>query len=92
MLPTARQPKGNPTRTAALKVLERLQQKHGGVVEASDFKDDEWSQLSGLRVTAPMCDHHDQGTLPLLSRTANLQTASQARRPRVAFPLRVPDR
>ncbi|MFN7644506.1 MAG: Fic family protein, partial [Burkholderiales bacterium] len=36
-----RQPKGNPTLTAALKTLKRLQEKHSGVVEASDFKDDE---------------------------------------------------
>ena len=41
MHPTARQPKGNPTLTAALKTLKRLQEKHNGVVEASDFKDDE---------------------------------------------------
>lgn len=33
--------KGNPTLTAALKTLKRLQEKHNGVVEASDFKDDE---------------------------------------------------
>jgi len=39
MPPTPRQPKGNPTLTAALKPLERLQEKHSGVVEASDFKD-----------------------------------------------------
>ena len=36
--------------------------------------------------------HHDQAMLRILSRTANLQTASQARRPRVARPVRVPDR
>lgn len=41
MPPTPRQPKGNPTLTAALKTLKRLQEKHSGVVEASDFKDDE---------------------------------------------------
>jgi hypothetical protein len=41
-MPLARhQPKGNPTLTAALKTLKRLQEKHNGVVEASDFKDDE---------------------------------------------------
>ncbi|MFN9805158.1 MAG: Fic family protein [Betaproteobacteria bacterium] len=40
MPPTPRQPKGNPTLTAALKTLKRLQDKHSGVVEASDFKDD----------------------------------------------------
>lgn len=34
--------------------------------------------------------HHDQAILRILSRTANLQTASQARRPRVARPVRVP--
>ena len=36
--------------------------------------------------------HHDQAMLRILSRIANLQTASQARRPRVARPVRVPDR
>ena len=41
MPPSARQPKGNPTLTAALKTLKRLQEKHHGVVEASDFKNDE---------------------------------------------------
>jgi hypothetical protein len=41
MHPTVRQPKGNLTLTAALKTLKRLQEKHNGVVEASDFKDDE---------------------------------------------------
>ena len=40
MPPKPRQPKGNPTLTAALKTLRRLQEKHNGVVEASDFKDD----------------------------------------------------
>lgn len=40
MTPTPNQPKGNPTLTAALKTLKRLQEKHNGVVEASDFKDD----------------------------------------------------
>ena len=34
-------PKGNPTLVAALKTLKRLQEKHDGVVEASDLKDDE---------------------------------------------------
>lgn len=34
--------------------------------------------------------HHDQAILRILSATANLQTASQARRPRVARPVRVP--
>ncbi len=34
--------------------------------------------------------HHDQAILRILSRTANLQTDSQARRPRVARPVRVP--
>ena len=34
--------------------------------------------------------HHDQAILRILSRTANLQTASQARRPRVVRPVRVP--
>ena len=33
--------------------------------------------------------HHDQAILRILSRSANLQTASQARRPRVARPVRV---
>ena len=33
--------------------------------------------------------HHDQAMLRILSRTANLQTASQARRPRVARPVHV---
>lgn len=33
--------KGNPTLVAALKMLKRLQEKHDGVVEASDLKDDE---------------------------------------------------
>lgn len=32
---------------------------------------------------------HDQAMLRILSRAANLQTASQARRPRVARPVRV---
>lgn len=41
MPPTPRQTKGNPTLTAALKTLRRLQEKHNGVVEACDFKDDE---------------------------------------------------
>jgi hypothetical protein len=41
MPPTPRQPKGNPTLTAALRTLKRLQEKHNGVVEAADFKDDE---------------------------------------------------
>ena len=41
MPPSARQPKGNPTLTAALKTLKRLQEKHSGVVEASDFKADD---------------------------------------------------
>ena len=40
MPPTPRQPNGTPTLTAALKTLKRLQEKHSGVVEASDFKDD----------------------------------------------------
>jgi hypothetical protein len=34
---TRRPPKRNPTLTAALKTLKRLQEKHNGVVEASDF-------------------------------------------------------
>jgi len=38
---TRRPPKRNPTLTAALKTLKRLQEEHNGVVEASDFKDDE---------------------------------------------------
>jgi hypothetical protein len=38
---TRRPPKRNPTLTAALKTLKRLQEKHNGVVEASDFKNDE---------------------------------------------------
>ena len=33
--------------------------------------------------------HHEQAMLRILSRTANLQTASQARRPRVARPVHV---
>lgn len=33
--------KGNPTLTAALKTLKRLQEKHNGVVETSDFKEDD---------------------------------------------------
>ena len=33
--------KGNTTLAAALKTLKRLQEKHDGVVEASDLKDDE---------------------------------------------------
>jgi hypothetical protein len=37
---TPRQPKGNPALLAALKTLKRLQEKHHGVVETSDFKDD----------------------------------------------------
>ena len=37
---TLHQPKGNPTLTAALRALKRLQEKHNGVVESSDFKDD----------------------------------------------------
>ena len=37
---TLHQPKGNPTLTAALRALKRLQEKHSGVVESSDFKDD----------------------------------------------------
>lgn len=40
MAPTPRQPNGTPTLTAALKTLKRLQERHSGVVEASDFKDD----------------------------------------------------
>lgn len=32
--------KGNPTLAAALKTLKRLQEKHDGVVQASDLKDD----------------------------------------------------
>lgn len=41
MPPTQSPPKGNPTLTAALKTLKRLQGKHSGVVEATDFKDDD---------------------------------------------------
>ena len=37
---TPQRPKSTPTLTAALKTLKRLQEKHNGVVEASDFKDD----------------------------------------------------
>ncbi len=33
--------RGNPTLVAALKTLKRLQEKHHGVVEASELKDDE---------------------------------------------------
>jgi hypothetical protein len=33
--------------------------------------------------------HHDQAMLRILSRTANLQTASQARGPRMAGPVRL---
>ena len=40
MPPARHKPKGNSTLTAALKALKRLQEKHNGVVEASDFKDD----------------------------------------------------
>ena len=36
-----RKSKGNPRLAAALKTLKRLQEKHGGVVKASDLKDDE---------------------------------------------------
>jgi hypothetical protein len=32
--------KGNPRLAAALKTLKRLQEKHDGVVEASDLKDE----------------------------------------------------
>ena len=41
MNPTPNKPKGNPTLAAALKTLKRLQEKHHGVVEASDIKDDD---------------------------------------------------
>jgi len=34
-------PKGNPALAAALKVLQRLQDKHHGVVEGADLKDDQ---------------------------------------------------
>lgn len=33
--------KGNPALAAALKTLKRLQEKHSGVVQSSDFKEDE---------------------------------------------------
>jgi hypothetical protein len=33
---TVRQPKANPTLTAVLRTLKRLQDKHNGVVEAAD--------------------------------------------------------
>ena len=33
--------KGNPTLAAALKTLKRLQEKHHGVIEASDIKDEQ---------------------------------------------------
>ena len=35
--------------------------------------------------------HHDQAMLRILSRTANLQTANQARRPKVARPVSIPN-
>ncbi|EKD96865.1 MAG: hypothetical protein ACD_23C01213G0001, partial [uncultured bacterium] len=41
MNPSRGKSKGNPTLAAALKTLKRLQEKHDGVVEASDLKDDE---------------------------------------------------
>ncbi len=40
MSPPPRQPKGSPALTAAPKTLKRLREKHSGVIEASDFKDD----------------------------------------------------
>ncbi len=40
MNPSRGKSKGNPTLAAALKTLKRLQEKHDGVVEASDLKDD----------------------------------------------------
>jgi hypothetical protein len=40
MNPSRSKSKGNPTLAAALKTLKRLQEKHDGVVEASDLKDD----------------------------------------------------
>lgn len=38
MSPVPNSPKGNPTLAAALKTLKRLQEKHNGVIESSDFK------------------------------------------------------
>ncbi|WP_234197255.1 Fic family protein [Pseudacidovorax sp. NFM-22] len=40
MDPAPNRPKGNPTLAAALKTLKRLQEKHHGVVEASDLRND----------------------------------------------------
>lgn len=34
--------------------------------------------------------HHSQAILRILSKTANLQTSAQARRPKVARPIRLP--
>ena len=41
MNPSRGKSKGNPTLATALKTLKRLQEKHDGVVEASDLKDGE---------------------------------------------------
>lgn len=54
-------------------------------------------QMSATFIDSAVADafrtyHHDQAILRFLSRTANLHTASQARRPRVARPVHVPDR
>lgn len=35
--------KGNPELSAALRVLKRLQEKHQGVVKASDLSGEQWS-------------------------------------------------
>jgi hypothetical protein len=41
MNPSRGKSKGNPKLAAALKTLKRLQEKHDGVIEASDLKDDQ---------------------------------------------------
>ena len=45
MNPSRGKSKGNPALAAALRTLKRLQEKHHGVVEASDLKDDEQRTL-----------------------------------------------
>lgn len=45
MNPASDSPKGNPALAAALKTLKRLQEKHHGVVESSDLKDDQQRAL-----------------------------------------------
>ncbi len=48
-------PKGNPTLATALKTLKRLQEKHNGVIETSDFKDDsQRAVLQGMGFVRPV--------------------------------------